>query len=1523
MKIWKQILAWTLTCCLLIAPFSGSLVFALGSAPDISFNISEQEYVTADTVIQVDFTAQGDAALTACDTRLEGVSLGTDASISFTPAEKGLSNGVYTLVAEATDSEGETAIAVRSFVVVDKININFTYNENEEIVPSLSGATAGYYSVEPLDYSVYYASTQNGELKPDNLYPYAASSVHKMKYFNETLYADSVSGIPYQLFDVSLNGQTDGEVVVRYTGATHTGERIAIKVYNPLSAQWDTVGTIIGSDSVSEALDVATYADNDVIHVAAVLDYVTNGSDTMIWSTDPQHYTKFEDLYDYYYRIYQYAAEEYTAGNVGYIMTTGDIVDDRPNTAEAVKQWQVADQAMSYVDEVNMPNGLVSGNHDVGDYKKPDYSAGPNTVSDYSKFAETFPATRYNNKPWYGGSINNNTSHYDLVTIGNVDFIILHLGYGVEATPETIEWANQVLSRYSHRTALITTHQYLDAGAAVRDNTSRAELIFNEIIDPNPNVKAILCGHDDGSLCLEKTASDGRLVYEILSDYQFVEAEDPDFYENEHYIGSVPHCCGDGYIRLLTVKGSTLSNITYSPVTDRYNPYGDRENFSIDLNCDLPSRYIETVAFSAYVVGEEVENTATGDTAIVITGPDSTTYHHVSYSNFPQVPDDEENNTPVDLAALDVMIEEARGIDTTVYTQESVDNLNNAITTAEEIDRTSSDAVQTAYHVLANAIGELKLTKPTIDASTLQSLYKYDLSINKWVSADSNTALSSSSSHITATQTEAGGMHMTRSAASTNTWPSARYNTTNNIELKPVNGKIYVDLSVDADSSWCLYYEVEQGSVSALVRLNFAIENAFNNKDTDGFEGVFNGVYDVTKAFTENGLDPNATLTIVRSQLFIVPGDVTYDHIEFMTEISDAPLDTSALQALIDKIETMDETQYTASSWKALTKAVAGAKAVLNDTTAAQADINLATIELQKAKDKLKNIADIIPEPEGSLLPADEGLWVESAVGTMNIYRDDNNYTVLQNTNSQWPNATYTPAEPFTFDVATKQISLDMTVAGETSVLLNINGKWVKLNSYITTKLNSASDIQSGTYTADIPLSKITELANATNAVISQVRVFSVGAAASSAVTIRQLQVTDYTPPPYVEEVLCDLLPETIDDTTSPSETGSHEVLEDGTLVVHSPAEGYRVQIIMQNRKLYNMNILNAIRLNAQTDVPFKIAFHIGCGTDSTSKWLNTSEATYSHLFTVVDDRIIAGSYDVTMEAKDYCSGLTTRESVFMNSVTIVTTGEGTLTIKNLEAIAADTFVWDEDMTTYGPAATPDNTYYQHCAKNAPEVYKKVDILKAIGLENHHINTGWVSYGSQALGLNVDLSQTPYLYYSFAQPADSNFTFGLNNKNTNCPWLLFRDATGEGAYLNSGADNWDSYTNREQYTLVSETGCIDMRQFLYNKNDTAWTVNNVTFYNSQKKGVIISYMFFGSEPVKQGDFDKDGQVSVRDTLKLYQQVSGEADNGLTPELADFNGDGQISMIDALALYRFANGVGKIEDCLDRHPALKE
>lgn len=1544
-KVSKALLSWLLTICLLITPFSGVFVFATeadpGPGPLIEISIDAYEYVTVDTAITVTYSANGDTTVASCDTRLEGVSIGATETITFTPAEQALVGGSYTLVAEAVGSNGVTSYDVVTFIVCDEVDVGFTYAEDNSILPADPNATASTNYVEPLDYSMGYGATTDGNVALEDIKPYDAATTHGVQYLNKAVSSQSMAGIPYQSFDVALNGKTDGEVIVRYTGATKVGERIAVKVYNPATAAWDTIGTITGSGSVSEAVDVATYADNDAIHVMAVLDYVTNGSNTMIWSTDPQHYTKFEDLYAFYYEVYQYAADEYTAGNVGYIMTTGDLVDDIPSSSAANTQWGVADKAMQIIEAVGMPNGLVSGNHDVKTVKYTDFADDNNAKEpDYSKYLEHFGADRYNTEAWYGGSLNDNISHYDLVTIGNTDFIILYLGYGLEATDETIAWANEVLQTYSHRTAIVATHQYLEASTADHAVPSRADLIHETIVDPNPNVKMVVCGHDDGSIVNEVTASDGRVVYELLADYQFVEAENDSFYEEYyhavdpdgeykgHYIGSVSECCGDGYIRLLTVDGSVLSSVTYSPVTGKYNPFGDRENITIDLGTDAPDRELSTVAFSAYVLGEEcTEELPENPTAIVITNGDSTTYHHTMYVSYPDAPE-AGTNEPVDLAALNALIAKADALDTSAYTVESVEYFEIVLADAKSVDTTDSNDVSLAYYYLTRMIAMLEEPTETIDPSTLLSVYDHSMAVADWTASGSAMREVTSDDGMT-------GIQIKRAINTTVGWSSI-YQTTD-YAIKPNNGKIYLNLSVDADSSWCVYLVAEQAGTSINnLRVNFAIDNATDDIDCDSFNGVYNGVYDVTDAFLANGFDVNATINIKTLYLWVTPGEnavtfpnfetdtdtVTYYHVEFMTDMpSDEPVDTTELQALINSAAELDETLYTPSTWAKLTTAIAAANAFLADGNHVQADVNLEKIKLQKVMDSLKLLTDVVPEPEGSLLPADEGEWVPN-IDAMEIYRNEDNYTVIQNTNGQWPNATYTLPEPMDVTVADHQLSIDVKVATQANIYLLTASGNILLNSLITTNIDAGSgDMKAGEYKLNLPLFEIPQLADLETVTIKGVQVWSMGAAGeSSAVTIRQLQITDYVAPPHVEDVQLDMIPESADGLTLVAGDGTVTV-ENGIVTIVNNADG-DLRVTLDTKAPFDLTALNALHMQFNTDMPFKMAYYLKSSNETGgAQWLNTS-GNYANIFTIdtTADRAAAGEYDVNLEIRDLAGGITDKTSVYYDQFIILLTGKGTFTLNVAEMVEYDGFVWDEDMTTYGEAATPDNPYFQHAAKEAPKVAEKYDLLKKLGLSKHPSVTAWTMYGNQGdsskwLGIEVDLNKTPYLYYSVAVPADGNFTFSLYGDQTNTPWLSFLDESLGGAKLNMGAANWDSYgEGRQQYAWTSVTGCIDMRQYTVN-NSTSWNIRQINFYNSTGKEAIISYFFFGSEPIEdapvyeKGDVNMDGEITLLDALNLFQHLNGQivlSEEALVYAEVAKPAD-EISLSDALRLFQYMNG----------------
>ena len=57
--------------------------------------------------------------------------------------------------------------------------------------------------------------------------------------------------------------------------------------------------------------------------------------------------------------------------------------------------------------------------------------------------------------PWRAGD---NSNSYQLFTAGGLDFVVVYLGFDVDA--DEVAWANDVLGQYADRNAMVMTHAY-------------------------------------------------------------------------------------------------------------------------------------------------------------------------------------------------------------------------------------------------------------------------------------------------------------------------------------------------------------------------------------------------------------------------------------------------------------------------------------------------------------------------------------------------------------------------------------------------------------------------------------------------------------------------------------------------------------------------------------------------------------------------------------------------------------------------------------------------------------------------------------------------------------------------------------------------------------------------------------------------------------------------------------------------------------------------------------------------------
>lgn len=496
--------------------------------------------------------------------------LGTGLQILTVLAEDKLGNSIEKTFSFHLDSSLPTYTDQTTTTKDGKTTFSVTTGSN-----SNGSLTVDFYQADPLSVTSYTGISSNTNINQIDL----SSGMLVTPEESQFLSTKTSEGLPYQSYIIDTQGKS-GTMNIHFTAKTLTGETLALQLYNPATDSWDMIQkqTSKGQElEFSCKIKLEDYAKNNQVKAVVAPFLVSNESDTIAWISDTQYYTQREELKEQkiYEKMLTWLKQQYLDSNIGYVAHTGDIVE----TSSSEEQYIFASKAQNILDEANIPNGLVSGNHDVGaDIENLNYNL-------YKKY---FGASRYKGKDWYGGEFDNNTNHYDLVTIGGQDMIILYLGMGQEATPETIMWANNVLSTYSHRTAIIALHEYLNPQGSYI-TYARGEQVFHNIIVPNDNVAMVICGHDPGaSRNIRQVPDSDRKIIEILSDYQ---AE-----QNG----------GDGFLRLLQFTDGKLVNKTYSPVTDTYNCFSPEvDEFTVDIHMAQNLRIIETKGFTASICGDK------------------------------------------------------------------------------------------------------------------------------------------------------------------------------------------------------------------------------------------------------------------------------------------------------------------------------------------------------------------------------------------------------------------------------------------------------------------------------------------------------------------------------------------------------------------------------------------------------------------------------------------------------------------------------------------------------------------------------------------------------------------------------------------------------------------------------------------------------------------------------------------------------------------------------------------------------
>ncbi len=425
----------------------------------------------------------------------------------------------------------------------------------------------------------------------------------------------SARKLPYVLIESTVSEGAKGQAHVVWNGSANGNAKVLLYVLDPATSQWMEVDRHVTAASSTTAdvftleatVPVAEFVKDGTL-VALVQhsegfagDDLSTRDDkiephhpddtprqeydfTLAWESDTQYYNARADIYDRQTSIHDYLLEEREDLNLQYLIHTGDIVDWAAEEA----QWERADATYDELDEAGLPYGVLAGNHDVNQ-----------RTNDYTAYSAMFGDERFAANPWFGGSLQDNRGHYDLITAGGVDFLFLYMGWG--AGDEQIDWMNEVLAQYPERVALVNLHEFMLTTGGLGPLPQR---IYDEVIATNANVKFVLSGHyHDAFTRLDSFDDDGdgkddRTVTSMLFDYQ-----------------DLPHG-GEGYMRLLHFdsEADTITVRTYSDYLrdyDAVNQALDQANQEFVIPYDRaaitsPRKVLLTDALSVDVLGDEV-----------------------------------------------------------------------------------------------------------------------------------------------------------------------------------------------------------------------------------------------------------------------------------------------------------------------------------------------------------------------------------------------------------------------------------------------------------------------------------------------------------------------------------------------------------------------------------------------------------------------------------------------------------------------------------------------------------------------------------------------------------------------------------------------------------------------------------------------------------------------------------------------------------------------------------------------------
>ncbi len=559
------------------------------AAPEIDPGIGDGQELKSGEVI---LPQANDRASGIDNTKTKITVDGKEIQLPFTVNSSNLKSGPHTLYVSYTDIAGHTAEKSVSFTADIAVpnaqidNVKQTDGTKGTMSVKIYGENDEAVNVEFLEGKHFSTGENNIQVSSgagdDPLLDRGSDSLHSAKD----------TELPYQLFQVETgNLEDEAFVEADWKGTSNANGPLKMFVLNVAKNEWESAGvaeqgqikaSFKAKDHVKDGKAMllvqnrsqssypsakstgtprnGTSGNNGGSYVWDGTGVPENYDFSFAWITDPQYYT--ESWPDHYMNQNQWILDNRDKYNIKYTINTGDLIDEWDRD----EQWKIADEAQRLLDDGGMPNGVLAGNHDVASGNE-----------EYDSYWKYFGEQRYKDNSYYGGSYRNNLGHYDLISAGGQDFIILYMSWDVYQ-PE-VDWMNEVLSKYPDRKAIIAMHRYLKQGGTL---DYAGELVQKEVVAKNKNVFAVINGHYFGAAIKVDGFDDNgdgikeRKVYQICTDYQ----------------GAVQG--GLQYFKMMyfDLKNNKIYMNAYSPYLNDFNYFDNPKLASYDIGVTATSQDI-------------------------------------------------------------------------------------------------------------------------------------------------------------------------------------------------------------------------------------------------------------------------------------------------------------------------------------------------------------------------------------------------------------------------------------------------------------------------------------------------------------------------------------------------------------------------------------------------------------------------------------------------------------------------------------------------------------------------------------------------------------------------------------------------------------------------------------------------------------------------------------------------------------------------------------------------------------------